>query len=219
MGEHDFGEKQTVMEGIAMRRNLGLWALLALPVLFGFPTESRALTCGPDVCEVAGNVNGSPLVVGDFGNFATNVDSVNDTLVSKPPENSGDSYAHAWQFALTERAHIDGTLTKNNTLANFEQHPVSLQLFSQADLANSIGATFFVPEDGQANPFTAFRYANLTPGVYFFKVAGTLIGNDGQYAGQLTVGEVPLPPAIWLFLTAILGLTTIVRKGRASATA
>lgn len=219
MGEHDFGEKQTVMEGIAMRRNLGLWALLALPVLFGFPTESRALTCGPDVCEVAGNVNGSPLVVGDFGNFATSVDVVNDTLVSKPPENSGDSYAHAWQFALTEPAHIDGTLTKNNTLANFEQHPVSLQLFSQADLVNSIGSTFFIPEDGGDNPFTAFRYANLAPGVYFFKVAGTLIGNDGQYAGQLTVGEVPLPPAIWLFLTAVLGLTTIVRKGRTRAAA
>lgn len=207
------------MEGIAMRRNIGLWALLALPVLFGFPTESRALTCGPDECEVAGNVNGSPLTVGEFGDFATSVDVVNDTLVAKPPENAGDSYAHAWQFALTEAAHIDGTLTKPNTVPNFQQHPLSLQLFSQADLLNNIGDTFLVPEDGADNPFTAFRYANLAPGVYFFKVAGTLIGNDGQYAGQLGVSEVPLPPAIWLFLTAVLGLTTIVRKGRTSATA
>jgi hypothetical protein len=202
-----------------MRRNIGLWALLALPMLFGFSTESRALVCGADVCEVAGNVNGSPLVVGDFGNFATSVDAVNDTLVGKPPENSGDSYAHAWQFALNERAHIAGTLTKNNTLPNFAQDPVSIQLFSQADLANAIGGTFFVPSNSQPNPFAAFRFANLEPGVYFFKVAGTLIGNDGQYAGQLTVGEVPLPPAIWLFLTAILGLTTIVRKRRTVAAA
>lgn len=202
-----------------MRRKIGLWALLALPMLFGFSTEGRALVCGADVCEVAGNVNGSPLVVGDFGNFATSVDAVNDTLVGKPPENSGDSYAHAWQFALNERAHLTGTLTKNNTLANFQQDPVSLQLFSQADLTNAIGGTFFVPLNGQPNPFTPFRFANLEPGVYFFKVAGTLIGNDGQYAGQLTVGEVPLPPAIWLFLSAILGLVTIVRKRRAVATA
>lgn len=202
-----------------MRRNIGLWALLALPVLFGFSTEGKAIICGPDVCEVAGNVNGSPLQVGDFGNFQTSVDVVNDTLVGKPPENAGDSYAHAWQFNLTERAHISGTLTKNNTLANFQQHPVSLELFSTADLTNSIGGTFFVPFNGQPNPFTAFRFANLEPGVYFFKVAGTLIGNNGQYAGQLGVSEVPLPPAIWLFLTAVLGLVSVVRKRRTTATA
>ena len=202
-----------------MRRNFGLWALLALPVLFGFPGESRALVCGADVCEVAGNVTGSPLVVGDFGNFATSVDTVNDTLVGKPPENSGDSYAHAWQFNLTEAAHISGTLTKNNTLSNFRQDPVYLELFSQADLSTNIGGTFFVPGTGGDNPFTAFRFANLAPGLYFFKVAGTLIGNDGQYAGQLEVSEVPLPPAMWLFVTAILGLVSVVRKRRPATAA
>lgn len=201
-----------------MRRKFGLWALLALPVLFGFPGESRALVCGADVCEVAGTVNGSPLSVGNFGNFETSVDAVNDVSVGKPPENAGDSYAHAWQFSLTEAAHISGTLTKNNTLSNFRQNPVALQLFSQEDLANSIGTTFFVPVDGADNPFIAFRYANLAPGLYFFKVAGTLIGNNGQYAGQLAVSEVPLPPAMWLFITAILGLVSVVRKRR-SATA
>lgn len=200
-----------------MRRCFALWPLVALPIYFGSAASGWAIVCGADVCEVAGNVNGSPLSVGEFGDFATSVDVVNDTLIGRPPENAGDSYAHAWQFSLTERAHITGTLSKNNTLANFEQHPVSLQLFNQADLANDIGATFLVPLDSRPNPFVAFRYANLTPGVYLFKVAGTLVGNDGQYAAQLRVGEVPLPPAIWLFLTAVLGLVTIVRKRRPSS--
>jgi hypothetical protein len=200
-----------------MRRRIRLWLLLALPALVVCSTDGEAIVCGADVCEVAGNVNGSPLVVGDSGNFATSVDAVNDTLVGKPPENSGDSYAHAWQFALTERANVTGTLTKNNTLANFQQHPVSLQLFSQSDLANNIGGTFQVPFDSQQNPFVAFSFADLAPGIYFFKVAGTLIGNDGQYAGQLSVNAVPLPPAVWLFLTAVVGLATIVRKPRPKA--
>lgn len=202
-----------------MRRRIRLLLLSALPALVVFSTDGQALVCGADVCEVAGNVTGSPLSVGDFGNFITSVDAVNDTLVGKPPENAGDSYAHAWQFALTERAHINGTLTKDNTLANFQQHPVSLQLFSQSDLTSNIGGTFQVPFDGQPNPFVAFNFANLEPGIYFFKVAGTLIGNDGQYAGQLAVNEVPLPPAVWLFLTALLGLVTIVRKRRPNAAA
>jgi hypothetical protein len=202
-----------------MRRRIRFWLLLALPALVVCSADGQALICGPDVCEVAGNVTGSPLAVGDFGNFVTSVDAVNDTLLGKPPENSGDSYAHAWQFALTERANISGTLTKNNTLANFQQHPVSLQLFSSSDLATNIGGTFQVPFDGQPNPFVAFSFADLAPGIYFFKVAGTLIGNDGQYAGQLSVNAVPLPPAVWLFLTALLGLAIVVRKQRPGAVA
>jgi hypothetical protein len=168
---------------------------------------------------VAGTVNNSPFSVGSFGDFATSVDAVNDASVGRPPENAGDSYAHAWQFSLSEAAHINGTLTKNNTLSNFQQDPVFLELFSLVDLENNIGSTFSVPFNGQDNPFVAFRYANLTAGDYIFKVAGTLIGNDGQYAGQLEVSEVPLPPAIWLFVTAVLGLATVARKKSAAAKA
>jgi len=187
-------------------------ALLVLPALFGFSGESEALQCGSMTCEMAGSVNGSPLSVGDFGDFATSVDAIS-------PKNAGDSYAHAWGFSLLEPAHIIGTLTKDNTLANYRENPVSLQLFSGSDLLNNIGATYFVPNDGDDNPFVSFRYANLAPGDYFFRVAGTLIGNNGQYSGQLGVNQVPLPPALWLFLTAMLGVVTIARKRRPLPTA
>jgi hypothetical protein len=203
-----------------MVRRLGVCALLALPALLCVSTEGMAIQCGPaTTCELAGTVNNSPFSVGSFGDFATSVDAVNDASVGRPPENAGDSYSHAWQFSLAERAHIAGTLTKNNTLANFQQDPVFLELFSLADLENNIGETFAVPLDGQSNPFVAFRYANLATGDYLFKVAGTLIGNDGQYAGQLGVSEVPLPPAVWLFVTAVLGLATVARKKNAAASA
>ncbi len=195
-----------------MQRRFSVLALLVLPVLFGFSSESEALECGALTCEMAGTVNGSPFVVGDFGDFTTSVDAVS-------PKNSGDSYAHAWGFTLLEPAHITGTLTKDNTLANYSQNPVSLALFSGADLINSIGATYFVPNTGDNNPFVSFRYANLAAGDYFFRVAGTLIGNDGQYTGQMKVNEVPLPAAAWLFLTAILGLVTVARKKRPLTTA
>ena len=195
-----------------MQRRFGVLALLVLPAFLGFSSSGMALECGALTCETAGTVNGSPFVVGDFGDFTTSVDAVS-------PKNSGDSYAHAWGFTLLEPAHIDGTLTKNNTLSDYRQNPVSLALFSGSDLADTIGAIYNVPNTGDDNPFVSFRYANLAPGDYFFRVAGTLIGNDGQYAGQIAVNEVPLPAAAWLFLSAILGLATVSRKKRGLSTA
>jgi len=187
---------------MALDRKIG-W-LLAAVILFS-ATETHALTCGPDNCTVAGSTNDSPFNVGDFGDFTTSVDVVT-------PSDNGDSFAHAWSFILNEDANIEGTLTNNNTRSAFDISGLTLELFSESNLANNIGGSFVVPPG--VNPFVSFAYLNLPAGNYFFKVAGTLMGSDGQYAAQFGVSQVPLPPAIWLMVSALLGLASVTRLRR-----
>jgi hypothetical protein len=184
-------------------RKLG-WLLAAI-VLFT-ATETHALTCGPDDCAVAGATNDSPLSVGDAGDFATSVDVVT-------PSDNGDEFNHAWTFTLLENAHLQGSLTNNNTRPAFNIDGLSLELFSADDLTTSLGDTFVVPSAG-TNPFVNFAFLNLAAGDYIFKVSGTVLGSDGQYASQFAVSEVPLPPAVWLLVSALLGLASITRLRR-----
>lgn len=186
-----------------LERKIG-WLLAAF--ILCSATETHALTCGPDDCAVAGPTNDTPFNIGDSGDFATSVDVVT-------PSDNGDSFAHAWTFTLNESAHIDGTLTNDNTRPAFDINGLSLQLFNAADLTSNIGDTFVVPSSG-FNPFVSFAYLNLPAGDYFFKVSGTVLGSDGQYTSQFGVSEVPLPPAIWLFVSAILGLASVTRVRR-----
>ena len=81
--------------------------------------------------------------------------------------------------------------------ANFQ-----LDLFAQADPGSSLGS--FSDLSGTA---LAFSYLNLAAGDYFFRVIGSTgpLGNIYKY--RFTAGtEVPLPPALLLFATAVGGL-------------
>jgi hypothetical protein len=62
----------------------------------------------------------------------------------------------------------------------------------------------------------ALSYSGLTSGVdYGFLFFGTITGTSGGfYAGNFTVSAVPLPPAVWLFLSALIGLVGVVRRKR-----
>lgn len=193
-----------------MRSNLKLGWLVVAVVLFG-ATETQAITCGTIDCADAGPTNDTPFNVGDSGDFASSVDVIT-------PVSDGDSFAHAWSFTLNEAARIDGTLTNNNTRPTFDIDGLSLQLFSTTDLTTAIGGTFTVTAAG-FNPFVNFSFANLASGDYIFAVTGTVDGSDGQYTSQFGVSEVPLPPAVWLLISAILGLTSIARVRRRPSTA
>lgn len=187
--------------------------LLVAGMLVMASTSANALVCGTMTCEVAGAANDSPYSVGDSGDFATSVDNVSDPSVGFPPENAGDSFAHAWTFTLNEAAHINGTLTNNNSLPAFSIDGLTLELFGADNPAAAIGGAFVVPTGG-TNPLVQFAFMNLGAGDYFFKVTGDLLSNDGQYASQVAVSQVPLPPAIFMFLTALVGWASVARIGR-----
>ena len=66
-------------------------------------------------------------------------------------------------------------------------------------------------------------YANLAIGNYFFRVRGDVNPGAGLlgYRYQLEAEVVPLPPALWLFLTALggLGVVRYCRNRRSSVAA
>jgi hypothetical protein len=77
----------------------------------------------------------------------------------------------------------------------------SVDLFSTSDPSTSLG-TFSGP-----GTVLAFSYLNLAAGDYFFKFGGAVGGSFGNaYTYRFEVSEVPLPPALILFATALGGM-------------
>jgi hypothetical protein len=53
----------------------------------------------------------------------------------------------------------------------------------------------------------------LAPGTYVLQMRGTVTGTfGGSYAGTLNLAPVPLPAAVWLFGSGLLGLGSLVRR-------
>ena len=61
-------------------------------------------------------------------------------------------------------------------------------------------------------------HSNLSAAAdYVLRVSGTAAGFGGNYGVLLNVGgvsQVPLPPAIWLFISAVVGLVSVARRRR-----
>jgi hypothetical protein len=60
-------------------------------------------------------------------------------------------------------------------------------------------------------------YAGLATGItYLFRAVGEVTGTTGIYSGEYSVTAVPLPPALILLGSALLGLTVFGRIRRTS---
>lgn len=61
-------------------------------------------------------------------------------------------------------------------------------------------------------------HSNLSAAAdYVLRVSGTAAGFGGNYGVLLNVGnvsQVPLPPAVWLFISALVGLVSLARRRR-----
>ena len=88
----------------------------------------------------------------------------------------------------------------------------NLDLFTAADPLTSLGN--FTDATGTS---LAFSYLNLAAGDYFFRISGD-IGGDGvfgnAYRYRFEVSEVPLPPALLLFATALGGMAVASYRRR-----
>jgi hypothetical protein len=117
------------------------------------------------------------------------------------------SFSDTINFSLASvQTSLVGSLTD---LSDFLGIPVdslnfSLDLFSTTDPLTSLGN--FTDVTGTT---LAFSYLNLAAGQYFFRVSGDT-GGDGvfgnAYRYRFEVSEVPLPPALLLFATALGGM-------------
>jgi hypothetical protein len=88
-------------------------------------------------------------------------------------------------------------------VGNVDISSFSLDLFSTSDMSTSLG--HFADPAGIA---VAFSYLNLAAGDYFFHLTGGIPpgANGGFYQYRFEVSEVPLPPALLLFATALGGM-------------
>jgi len=122
-----------------------------------------------------------------------------------------------FSLASVETALV-GTLTD---LSDFFGIPTdslnfSLDLYKAADPLTSLGNF----SDGTGVGL-AFSYLNLAAGDYFFQITGDV--GDGvfgsAYRYRFEVSEVPLPPALLLFATALGGMAVFGYRRRSNAQA
>lgn len=125
------------------------------------------------------------------------------------------SFTDVWNIALSEAGKIKGVLFGNNTLDAFTVTNLKITL-DKGGIPVNPAAGFTVPNPPPFNTVmqTAVTYANLSAGDYQFMITG-FVPNDqegGQYQFQGKISEVPLPAAVWLFLSAIVGLVSVARR-------
>lgn len=174
--------------------------------------SANAIPCGVNECTDAGPTFGSPYSPPAAGSFGTvSVNGLSGTL-------PGSGFFHAFTFTLNEFSSISGDLVNVNGGAAFNILGLTLELFTAANVL--VPVPFIVPNGG-GNPSVAFAFGGLAAGDYLFKVSGQIdpSAKDGAYTGEFGVSEVPLPGAVWLFISAILGLVSFsrIRRNKQSA--
>jgi hypothetical protein len=125
------------------------------------------------------------------------------------------SFTDVWNITLSEAGKIKGVLFGNNTLDAFTVTNLKITLENGGTPVDPV-AGFSVPNPPPFNSVmqTAVTFANLSAGDYQFMITG-FVPNDqkgGQYQFQGKISEVPLPAAVWLFLSAVLGLVSVSRR-------
>jgi hypothetical protein len=130
------------------------------------------------------------------------------------------TYTDDYAFTLNEAATITGTVSANNTESPFFNQNVTLALiFDPAGAATPVIGSpnpITLPNTNGIEVFQAFLFSNLAAGDYAFEISGLIAQGlqGGQYEVQSVISAVPLPPAIWLFLSALVGLVSFARVRR-----
>jgi hypothetical protein len=127
----------------------------------------------------------------------------------------GTSFTDIWNIVLSEAGTIKGVLFANNSLDAFRLINLNVGLEDGGTPVDP-AAGFTVPNPPPFNSVlqTAVTFANLSAGEYQFMLTGIVPNGQegGQYQFQGKISEVPLPAAVWLFLSAVLGLVSVSRR-------
>ena len=185
-------------------------SLTAVFISFGqawaLPTDvstAGALTC-PGGCQA-----GSTLTVGRG-------------IVVAPPNPDGAVFQDHYSFALTGPVNMEGKGFALDFIPGFDVEDLSFELFGPG--LTSLGS-FAVPNGSGAEFFVPLSFASLATGAYTLLVSGILPGGfNGAYLmeANLTtaaVSQVPLPPAMWLLVSALMGMFSLSTMRKRSPTA
>jgi hypothetical protein len=132
---------------------------------------------------------------------------------------TGTTFTDFWTFTLSQAGNVSGILFSNNTLNLFQLNDLKVILESGDGLITYNPATgYTVPNPPPPNTVlqAALSFADLAAGNYRFVISGLVPGTHeaGQYQLQGQISAVPLPAAVWLLLSAVLGLASVSRLRR-----
>lgn len=173
---------------------------------WAIPTDmstAGVLTC-PGGCQDGSTLTVSRSVPGDTGN----------------PE--GAAFQDHYSFALTGPVNMDGTAFAIDVVPGFNVENLSFELFGPG--LTSLGS-FAVPNGSDNVFFVPLSFASLATGAYTLLVSGIIpqAFEGGVYLMQAqlsaSVSQVPLPPAMLLFLSALMGMFSLAQMRKRSPSA
>lgn len=179
---------------------------ISLGQAWALPTDvstAGVLTC-PGGCQDGSTLTVSRSVPGDTGN----------------PE--GAVFQDHYSFALTGPVDMNGTGFAVDVVPGFNVENLSFELFDPS--LSSLGS-FSVPNGSDSAFFVPLSFASLATGAYTLLVSGIIpqAFEGGVYLMQAqlasTVSQVPLPPAMLLFLSALMGMFSLVQMRKRSPAA
>lgn len=184
------------------------WAIALMTsgvLLLGIVSEASAVVVDFGVRDVTTTGNDA------FGDFQAHA------LAEAQP------FADSFNFGVNGDAAVTFELQVNNSQGRLiDVVTGSPGIFSAELLAGgaAIGSGVFATQNGVNGTTFTLAFANLDPGIdYTLRVIGTVLAAaGGTYTFSANLSNVPLPAAVWLFLSAIAGLATFVRTHRGRQT-
>lgn len=136
--------------------------------------------------------------------------------------NGAPSYGFYDDFIFT----ITGS-TVNSISTTIDLGTLQISNFQERlyNVAGNTVPTFGAPVGGAIDAWTSpigssgivavLPATNLVAGTYVLEIRGNVTGaNGGSYAGTLNIVPVPLPAAVWLLGSGLLGFGTMARRKR-----
>lgn len=143
------------------------------------------------------------------------------SIVVTPSNPEGAVFQDHYSFALTGPVDMAGTGFALDFLPASNIENLAFELFDPG--LSSLGS-FSVPNGSGAAFFVPLSFASLATGAYTLLVSGIIPGDfNGAYLMQANltaaVSQVPLPPAMWLLVSALMGMFSLSQMRKRSPTA
>lgn len=138
-----------------------------------------------------------------------------------PSNPDGAIFFDRYSFDLTGPVDMAGTGFALDFLPASDIENLSFELFDST--LTSLGS-FSVPNGSGDAFFVPLSFSSLATGAYALLVSGFIPGGmNGAYLMQAdftaAVSQVPLPPAMWLFVSALMGMFSLSQLRKRSSTA
>jgi hypothetical protein len=125
-----------------------------------------------------------------------------------------------YSFSLTGPVNADASGFAIDLVPGFNVEDLAFELFGPG--MTSLGS-FSVPNGTDSTFFASSSFLNLASGAYTLLVSGVIpeAFSGGLYLfeasfANASVSQVPLPPAMWLFLSALAGLYSLAQMRKRS---